>query len=110
MSIINQNPFRILGLSVIASERDIQRQITKTTRFAEVGKEVLFDTDFLFFGDLKRDVASISKASSAIEQPVNRLLHSLFWFWNANHIDAAAFEIYKNRYRFCVRFLCHKIL
>ena len=34
MSIINQNPFRILGLSVIASERDIQRQITKTTRFA----------------------------------------------------------------------------
>ena len=92
MSIINQNPFRILGLSVIASERDIQRQITKTTRFAEVGKEVLFDTDFLFFGDLKRDVASISKASSAIEQPVNRLLHSLFWFWNANHIDAAAFE------------------
>ena len=91
MSIINQNPFRILGLSVIASERDIQRQITKTKRFAEVGKEVLFDTDFLFFGDLKRDVASVSKASSAI-QPVNRLLHSLFWFWNANHIDAAAFE------------------
>ena len=92
MSIINQNPFRILGLSVIASERDIQRQITKTKRFAEVGKEVLFDTDFLFFGDLKRDVASVSKASSAIEQPINRLLHSLFWFWNANHIDAAAFE------------------
>jgi len=92
MSIINQNPFRILGLSVIASERDIQRQITKTKRFAEVGKEVLFDADFLFFGDLKRDVASVSKASSAIQQPVNRLLHSLFWFWNANHIDAAAFE------------------
>ena len=41
---------------------------------------------------LKRDKESISIASSAIEQPLNRLLHSLFWFWNANHIDAAAFD------------------
>jgi hypothetical protein len=89
---INQNPFCVLGISPTASEREIQKQVTKTTRFAEVGKQVSFDTDFPFLGELKRDKESISIASSAIEQPINRLLHSLFWFWNANHIDAAAFD------------------
>jgi hypothetical protein len=89
---INQNPFRVLGIATTASEREIQKQVTKTTRFAEVGKQVSFDTDFPFLGELKRDKESISTASSAIEQPINRLLHSLFWFWNANHIDAAAFD------------------
>jgi hypothetical protein len=91
-SMINQNPFCVLGISPTASEREIQKQVTKTTRFAEVGKQVSFDTDFPFLGELKRDKESISIASSAIEQPINRLLHSLFWFWNANHIDAAAFD------------------
>ena len=89
---INQNPFCVLGIAPTASEREIQKQVTKTTRFAEVGKEISFDTDFSFMGVLKRDKESISTASSAIEQPINRLLHSLFWFWNANHIDAAAFD------------------
>ena len=89
---INQNPFRVLGIATTASEREIQKQVTKTTRFAEVGKQVSFDTDFPFLGELKRDKESISIASSAIEQPINRLLHSLFWFWNVNHIDAAAFD------------------
>ena len=89
---INQNPFRVLGIAPTASEREIQKQVTKTTRFAEVGKEISFDTDFPFLGELKRDKESISIASSAIEQPINRLLHSLFWFWNANHIDTAAFD------------------
>ena len=89
---INQNPFCVLGISPTATEREIQKQVTKTTRFAEVGKQISFDTDFLFIEGLKRDKESISIASSAIEQPLNRLLHSLFWFWNANHIDAAAFD------------------
>ena len=89
---IKQNPFRILGISPTATEREIQKQVTKTTRYAEVGKQISFDTDFSFIGDLKRDKESISIASSAIEQPLNRLVHSLFWFWNANHIDAAAFD------------------
>ena len=96
MSIINTNPFRVLGISITSSEREIQKQITKATRFAEVGKSVKFETDFLFLGELRRTKESISKASSAIEQPTNKLKHSLFWFWNANHIDAAAIDNLSN--------------
>lgn len=51
MSTLNNNPFRILGIYVTATEREIQKQITKSKRFAEVGKEVKFETDFLFLGD-----------------------------------------------------------
>ena len=78
MDMINQNPFCVLGISPMASEREIQKQVTKTIRYAEVGKQISFDTDFSFTEGLKRDKESISIASSAIEQPLNRLLHSLF--------------------------------
>ena len=89
---INQNPFCVLGISPTATEKESQKQVTKATRFAEVGKQISFDTDFSFIGDIKRDKESISIASRAIEQPLNKILHSLFWFWNSNHIDAAAFD------------------
>lgn len=97
MHIIQNNPYRILGVPVNAKEREIQKQITKATRFAEVGKIVEFDTDFLFLGELNRDSNSITKASNNIEQPLNRILYSLFWFWNDNHIDEAAIESLKKQ-------------
>ena len=79
MNFITNNPFRILGIPIDASMRETQKQITKTTRFLEVGKEISFESDFLFFGDFKRDSSSISKAASAIEQPVNKIINALFW-------------------------------
>lgn len=87
-----QNPFRVLGVAVTATERDIQKQITKTTRFAEVGKEISSLTDFLCFGELKRDSDSVSKAANSIEQPLNKLIHSFSWFWGVTHIDSFAFD------------------
>lgn len=92
MSIILQNPYRVLGVPVNASERDIQKHITKATRFAEVGKAVSFDTDFPFLGEVERSPQAISKASSEIDQPKDRIMKSLFWFWSNNHIDEAAID------------------
>lgn len=97
MNLVQKNPYRILGVPVNAKEKDIQKQITKAKRFAEVGKTVTFDTDFPFLGELSRDADSISKASSNIEQPLNKILYSLFWFWNDNHIDEAALDNLKSQ-------------
>jgi hypothetical protein len=91
VNIIIQNPFRILGLSVDSKEKEIQKQLTKAKRFAEIGRSVKFDTDFPFLGEIIRDKTIINQASSSIEQPKNKLIQSLFWFWNNNHIDEAAF-------------------
>ena len=92
MNFITNNPFRILGIPIDASMRETQKQITKTTRYLEVGKDISFESDFLFLGDFKRDSSSISKAASEIEQPANKILNALFWFWNSNHIDSLAFD------------------
>jgi hypothetical protein len=96
MNLIKNSPFHVLGITINASERDIQKQTTKAKRFLEVGKDISYDTDYEFLGEVKRDANTISKASSDIEQPENKLLHSLFWYWEGNHIDSAAFESLKN--------------
>ena len=97
MSLIKDNPFHVLGVTISASERDIQKQTTKAKRFLEVRKNISYDTDYEFLGEVKREANTISKASSDIEEPENKLLHSLFWYWEGNHIDSAAFESLKNK-------------
>ena len=97
MTIVQNNPFRILGIPINAKAREVQKQITKATRFAEVGKEVIFETDFNFLGELHRNSNAITEAISKLQQPNNKILYSLFWFWNNNHIDEAAFDNLKNQ-------------
>jgi len=89
---INNNPFCILGITINAGERDIQKQLTKAKRFSEVGKPLIFDTDYPFIGKIDRNSNSISKASNDISQPIDRLFYSLFWYWDNNHIDKVAFD------------------
>lgn len=96
MNIIQNNPFRVLGVPVNAKEREIQKQITKATRYAEINKTISFDTDFPFLGVLNRTPEQIRLSSNGIEQPKKKIVYSLFWFWNENHIDDAAFENLKN--------------
>ena len=92
LSLIQNNPYRILGISILSSERELQKQITKSNRFAEVGKTTSCETDFPFLGEFKRNTDSINTAAKSIEQPLNKILYSTFWFLNENHIDNIAFE------------------
>jgi hypothetical protein len=92
LSLIQNNPYRILGIPIISSERELQKQITKSNRFAEVGKTITSETDYPFLGELERSVDSINLAAKSIEQPLNKILYSTFWFLNGNHIDNVAME------------------
>ena len=92
LDLIQNNPYRILGAPIFSTEREIQKHITKSNRFAEVGKTISFETDFPFLGKFDRNTDSISKAAKSIEQPLNKILYSSFWFLNENHIDNIAFE------------------
>ena len=89
---INNNPFCVLGITINAGEREIQKQLTKAKRFSEVGKPLIFDTDYPFIGKIDRNSTSISKASNDISQTIDRLFYSLFWYWDNNHIDKLAFD------------------
>ena len=92
LSLIQNNPYRLLGIPILSSERELQKQITKSNRFAEVGKTFTCDTDYPFLGEFDRNVDSINIAAKSIEQPLNKVLYSTFWFLNQNHIDNIAIE------------------
>jgi len=92
MNIITHNPFRILGLTGNATERELQKQINLIKRYAEVGKSKSFDYDFEFIGDFTRNSDDVQEASNRIEQAHKKLLFSLFWFVKNNQLDEIAFN------------------
>ena len=81
LDIIQNNPFRILGVYSDASAAEIKRNETKIRRFLEVGKAVTFPTDQL--GNLpapERTAESLDKALSEINLPQDKLYYALFWY------------------------------
>jgi len=98
MNIIRQNPFRILGLTANATERELQRQLGKIKAYTRVGKDVKLDYDFEFIGDFTRNLNEIQEASNRIEQAHNKFLYSLFWFVKNTPFDEIAFNNLKENY------------
>jgi hypothetical protein len=96
MKIIEQNPFRVLALSVTASEKEITKRIDELSTFAEFGKTKDYHTDFDFISPLNRSVEDIEEAARAIEIPEKKLYHSLFWFWNHDSVDDLVFDVLKD--------------
>lgn len=95
MNLINNNPYRILGLPLTASEREIAKQISTLGTYAEMGKSKSFDTDFSFLPSVNRSTHTIEEAKKQIEQSESKLLHSLFWFWKNNSVDELALDVLK---------------
>ena len=95
MDLIHRNPFRILGLSVDATERDITKRISDLETAAEFGKNVSYDTDFPFLSNFERTPETIREAASRIESAEGRFLYSLFWFWKNNVCDELALDVLK---------------
>ena len=95
MNFINNNPYRILGLPLTASEREIAKQINTLSTYAEMGKKKSLDTDFPFLTPIDRTPHTIEEAKKQIEQSESKLLYSLFWFWKNNSVDELALEVLK---------------
>ena len=95
MKLTFNNPFRILGLPLTASARDITKQVNSLATYAEMGKTRSLNTDFSFLPPINRTAEVIEEANKRIEQDENRLLHSLFWFWNNNNVDELAWDVLK---------------
>jgi len=90
MKIVKQNPFRILGLPINASEREIQKQVNILKRFSEIGKEIKTDFDFNYIGNISRKSEEISKSVNRIEVSDDKIIVSLFWFIKVNNYDKIA--------------------
>jgi hypothetical protein len=90
MQLICENPYRILGLSNTATDREIAKRVSDLSVYVEMGKEINYNYDFIEFAPLERNIETIKEAERKLEQPKDILLHSLFWFSfdsNNNYIE-----------------------
>lgn len=92
MRIINQNPYRVLG---VLSNSPLMERIGNQNRlaaFAKVGKEISFPNDFASIIPEKpvRTTESIAAANVALNLDKNKLKHALVWFIIGSPIDDIA--------------------
>ena len=96
MDAIFNNPFRVLGLSTTASDKEISKRASDLQIYAEMGKKVSYETDLPFLGEIDRSEQSIKIAVQKIELPENRIFYSLLWFDLNDNVSRHSIELYEN--------------
>lgn len=88
LSIIENNPYRILGVYSDSKLMDIIANANKIKAFAKVGRSIPFDTDSIhgFSTPPERSVESVESALAIIQSDSDRPKHSIFWF-NQRGVD-----------------------
>lgn len=109
MKNIYQNPYRIIGIVSNATIREIQARKGKIQAFTRIGKPIDSEYDFRFLESISRNEANITKAFSDIEQNIDKVKHSLFWFINHSSFDQMALEHLKNGDTSKAREIWHKL-
>lgn len=97
MYIIENNPYRTLGLLAGASVREISRQTNRLQKIIDAEHEPPTD-DYSFpaLGNIARTRRSIEDATSKLNLDSDKVNAALFWFWNGNSIsDEVAFDSLK---------------
>ena len=68
MDLVLRNPFRVLGLPVTASSREIAKRVSDLEMFAELGKDKTYPNDFPDLGVIDRSMEAIKDAARRIER------------------------------------------
>jgi hypothetical protein len=96
MQLILENPYRVLGLPITASDREIAKRGDDLAMYIEMGMTKKFEHDYLFDTNaISRTKESLQRAISQLELGSQKIFHSIFWFSNANSVDQLAFELVK---------------
>jgi len=95
MEPIENNPFRVLGLPITASVREIEKRATELGTYASMGKTKSYDTDF-DGKPIDRAIEKVTAAKKKIQIEEEKFHHSLFWFWNHNSVDELALDLVRD--------------
>jgi hypothetical protein len=96
MELILSNPFRILGLPIFASSREIAKRISDLEMYAELGKQQSYPGDFAMLGSVDRTIESIKNAARKIEINDARFFHAFFYFRSEDTVDELALDCLSN--------------
>ena len=93
MDIINQNPYRVLGVFSNVSSKEIIANASKFRAFARINKasDSLVDFNHLL-PPVIRNSETIEKAVSCLSLPQDRLKYALFWFLSSSNEDDCLFS------------------
>jgi hypothetical protein len=97
MQIIQNNPYRIVGLLVGATAAEQKKQLTRLQRFLEAEQTPEDNYSFPALGKLHRTLESVGDASSKLNLDSDKMAAALFWFYKGNDItDEPAFDALKD--------------
>lgn len=93
LSAVVDNPFRVLGIPINATAKEVTASATKIKRFSMAGRSV--DTPYDFNSCLPpvdRSAERIEKALSQLTLPNDKLKYALFWCACCSEDDVEAFK------------------
>lgn len=80
MKLIEQNPFRILGIAVNAGAKELAANMGKK-RLLDIGREISFPTDLPdWLPAISRTSSMMDEAKATINLPQDKIKNALFWF------------------------------
>ncbi len=96
MRIIQNNPYRTVGLLVGATAKEQERQVRRLRQFIEAEQEPQDDFSFPSLGPIHRTLDNVNEATSKLNLDGDKIMAALFWFYKGNPItDEPAFEALK---------------
>ena len=96
MQIIQNNPYRTVGLLVGATAREKDKQIRRLRQFLDAEQDIQDDFSFPALGNFRRTVESVDDAASKLNLDSDKMFAALFWFYKGNPIsDEPALDFLK---------------
>lgn len=93
MDIINNNPYRLLGVYANSPTRERVANEGKLKAFLKVGRQVAFPLDLpQFLPALNRTVETVAEAKAKLTLPADQIKYAQFWFVKVTYIDEVAFN------------------
>ncbi len=91
MKLIENNPFRILGVKANATPSEIRQQGNLISQYLKIGQSAKLDFDITPpLSPLERTSQLIELQGSRIHSTEDKILHSLFWFVQDSGVDKIA--------------------
>ena len=92
MNIIQNNPFRILGVIANPRMKEIQKNISTINAYLSIGKNFELPFDDSCLGVISRNEDVFNKAKNILQIDERKIEFALFWFLVSNEIDKVSIE------------------
>ena len=93
MNILQNNPYRLLGVYSNSPTKERLANHNRMKAFLKVGKSVSFPLDIpQYLSSINRTEASAADAEAKLTLPKDQILYAQFWFMKATPLDEVAFN------------------